>query len=172
MSPGTVAVRVGWVCLLVVGVGVLVFGVLAACFGRDPLLRADGVALTGMGLFGVVVTLIPFRRRERWAWLVLWFYPLFWSAHLVGQLPPGKDHVHQVVFIVLSLVGLVVPTRAFWGAGALEPSDRRPRETSHGSRAGGPEVTAESPDGGTSPRGTTQPHGPAGAPLRVRRPPP
>jgi hypothetical protein len=59
------------------------------------------------------VTLIPFRRRERCAWLVLWFYPVFWLAHLLGTLPPGKDHVHQVVFIVLSLTGLLLPTRAF-----------------------------------------------------------
>jgi hypothetical protein len=29
------------------------------------------------------------------------------------QFPPGKDHVHQVLFIVLSLAGLLVPARAF-----------------------------------------------------------
>src|SRR4051794_16838687 len=68
-----VVIRVGWICLLCVGVGILGFGLGAACFSSDPLLRADGVALTGFGLFGIVVTLIPFRRRERWAWLLLWF---------------------------------------------------------------------------------------------------
>jgi hypothetical protein len=114
MPRDTVAVRAGWICLFVVGVGILGFGVVAACFGSDLLIRADGVALTGMGLFGILVTLVPFRRRERWAWLVLWFYPLFWLAHLFGHLPPGEDHVHQIVFIALSLAGLVVPTRAFW----------------------------------------------------------
>ena len=103
-------------CLSVVGVGILGFGLAAACFSSDPLGRADGVALTGMGLFGILVTLVPFRRRERWAWLVLWFYPVFWLAHLLGRLPPGKDHVHQIVFIVLSLAGLLVPGRAFWRA--------------------------------------------------------
>lgn len=96
-----------------VGVGVLGFGLGAACFSSDPLLRADGVALTGFGLFGIVLTLIPFRRRERWAWLLLWFYPVFWLVHLLGKLPPGKDHVHQVVFIVLSLAGLLVSGKAF-----------------------------------------------------------
>src|SRR5829696_6383383 len=44
-----------------------------------------------------------------------WYYPLFWTAHLVGGLPPGKDHVHQVVFIILSLVGLLLPVREFFG---------------------------------------------------------
>ena len=108
--------RVGWICLLSVGVGILGFGLAAACFGSDPLLRADGVALTGFGLFGIVVTLSPFRRRERWAWLLLWFYPVFWLVHLFANLPPGKDHVHQIVFIVLSLAGLLVTGRAFWRA--------------------------------------------------------
>ena len=61
-------------------------------------MRADGVASIGVGLFGVLITLIPYRRRERWAWFALWFYPAFWVVHLVGRLPPSKDHVHQVVF--------------------------------------------------------------------------
>ena len=109
-------------CLSVVGVGILGFGLAAALSSRDPLGRADGVALTGMGLFGLLVSVVPFRRRERWAWLVLWFYPVFWLAHLLGRLPPGKDHVHQVLFVVLSLVGLLVPIRAFWRA----PAGARP----------------------------------------------
>lgn len=119
--------RVGWICLLLVGLGILGFGLGAACFSSDPLLRADGVALTGFGLFGIVVTLIPFRRGERWAWLLLWFYPVFWLVHLLGTLPPGKDHVHQIVFIALSLAGLLVTGRAFWRADvptASQPEQR------------------------------------------------
>ncbi|MGW1810238.1 hypothetical protein [Streptomyces sp. NPDC002078] len=38
----------------------------------------------------------------------------FWIAHLAGGLPPGKDHVHQVAFIVLSLAGLLLPVRVFF----------------------------------------------------------
>ncbi len=76
-------------------------------------MRADGMASIGLGLFGLLITAIPFRRRERWAWLAAWFYPVFWTVHLVGRLPPGKDHVHQVVFIVLSLAGLLAPIRQF-----------------------------------------------------------
>jgi hypothetical protein len=116
MPRNAVALRLGWICLSVVGVGILGFGLVAACFSSDPLVRADGVALTGFGLFGILVTVIPFRRRERWAWLLLWFYPVFWLAHLLGRLPPGKDHVHQILFIVLSLAGLLVTGRVFWPA--------------------------------------------------------
>ena len=108
--------RAAWICLLVVSIGILGFGlvaVLPGISGRDPLMRADGLASIGVGLFGGLIGLIPFRRRERWAWLVLWFYPVFWMVHLVGGLPPGRDHIHQVVFIVLSLTGLLLPARDF-----------------------------------------------------------
>jgi len=119
--------RAAWICLLVVSIGILGFGlvaVLPGISGRDPLMRADGLASIGVGLFGGLIGLIPFRRRERWAWLVLWFYPVFWMVHLVGGLPPGKDHIHQVVFVVLSLTGLVLPARDFmkpWRADCIAP---------------------------------------------------
>jgi hypothetical protein len=35
-------------------------------------------------------------------------------VHLVFLLPPGDDYVHQVVFIVLSLAGLLLPAPAFF----------------------------------------------------------
>jgi len=113
----SVSVRVGWICLVVVSLGILGFGVVAALVptaSNDLLMRADGLASIGVGLFGGLLALIPFRRRERWAWFALWFYPVFWVAHLVGGLPPGKDHIHQVLFIVLSLAGLLVPAQEFF----------------------------------------------------------
>ncbi|MFB7115978.1 hypothetical protein [Streptomyces sp. NPDC056190] len=109
--------KVSWVCLAIVGAGILIFGivtVVAPSSPDKPLMRAVGMASIGMGLFGMATTLGPFRRQERWAWLTQWFYPVFWVVHLVVRLPPGKDHVHQVVFIVLSLVGLLLPVREFF----------------------------------------------------------
>ncbi|HYZ35801.1 MAG TPA: hypothetical protein VE673_03620 [Pseudonocardiaceae bacterium] len=55
MRRETVYVRVGWICLVVVGVAILAFGVIAATVpmsGDEPLMRADGVASIGVGLFG------------------------------------------------------------------------------------------------------------------------
>ena len=72
------------------------------------------MASIGMGMFGLLITTIAYRRCERWAWFALWYYPAFWTAHLLGGLPPGKEHVHQVVFIVLSLAGLLLPVREFF----------------------------------------------------------
>ncbi|MFC0542961.1 hypothetical protein [Kutzneria chonburiensis] len=112
----TAVMRISWLCLAVVGVGILGFGlvvIVAPPASDAQLYRADGLASVGLGLFGLLLTVVPFRRRERWAWWVLWFYPILWLAHLVFALPPGTDHVHQVVFIVLSLVGLLLPAREF-----------------------------------------------------------
>jgi Mn2+/Fe2+ NRAMP family transporter len=117
MSDESTSLRSGWICLAIVSLGIFVFGVVAAVgttSGDVPLMRADGLAAIGLGLFGGLIALFPFRRRERWAWAALWFYPVFWVLHLVGQLPPGKDHVHQVLFIALSLLGLLLPVREFF----------------------------------------------------------
>src|SRR5215216_5263100 len=80
-------------------------------YTEEGLLRAIGVATTGMGIFGIMITLEAFRRKEKWAWFTLWYYPIFWTIHLVGELPPGNDHIHQIVFIVISLLGLLLPVR-------------------------------------------------------------
>lgn len=119
MRRRNVLLRIGWWCLLAVSAGILGFGavIVIAPMGADELLyRADGLASIGLGLFGGLLAVIPFRRGERWAWIALWFYPVFWTVHLVAQLPPGTDHVHQLVFIVLSLAGLLLPIRAFFPA--------------------------------------------------------
>jgi uncharacterized membrane protein HdeD (DUF308 family) len=109
--------KISWILLGIIGVAILVFGLITTVVpasSSPPYLRAIGVASIGMGLFGLLITTIAYRRRERWAWFALWYYPLFWTAHLVGGLPPGKEHVHQVVFIVLSLAGLLLPVREFF----------------------------------------------------------
>ena len=111
--------RVSWIALLITGLATLVFGliVMVVRSSDEQYLRAIGAASVGMGLFGAMITLTAFRRRERWAFFSLWYYPIFWTAHLVGGLPPGQDHIHQVVFIVLSLLGLLLPLSEFFPRG-------------------------------------------------------
>ncbi len=112
MQPEGRLIHVASVCLVVVSVGILGFGiitVLPSVPGHNLLIRANGLASIGLGLFGGLIAMMPFRRGEAWAWWAMWFYPFFWVVHLVGGLPPGKDHVHQIVFIVLSLAGLLLP---------------------------------------------------------------
>src|SRR5438445_10374060 len=103
--------RVSWIALLVTGVATLVFGLIVTVVRNsdEQYLRAIGAASVGMGLFGAMITLTAFRRRERWAFFSLWYYPIFWTAHLVGGSPPGQEHSHQVVFIVPSPTGPLLP---------------------------------------------------------------
>jgi multisubunit Na+/H+ antiporter MnhB subunit len=120
----SVLFKTGWISLAIIGVAILVFGLIVTAMPASsdpPYLRAIGVVSIGMGLFGLLITTIAYRRRERWAWFALWYYPVFWTAHLVGGLPPGNEHIHQIVFIVLSLAGLLLsvgeffPRRGAWG---------------------------------------------------------
>ena len=110
--------RFSWIALLIIGLATLVFGLIVLLIPSPDAryLRAIGVACIGMGIFGSMITLTAFRRHERWAFFALWYYPIFWTAHLVGNLPPGKDHVHQVLFIAVSLLGLLLPLRDFFPA--------------------------------------------------------
>lgn len=115
-----VVFQAGWISLLLSGLAIVVFGLIVVAIpaGRDaPYFRAVGVASIGMGLFGLLITTNAYRSRQRWAWFVSWYYPIFWTLHLVGNLPPGKDHIHQVVFIALSLAGLLLPIREFFPGG-------------------------------------------------------
>ena len=114
-QSASVLFKSGWISLATVGLAILVFGLITTVVPGPPYLRAIGAASIGMGLFGLLITTISYRRRERWAWYALWYYPAFWTAHLVGGLPPGKDHIHQVVFIILSLAGLLLLVREFFG---------------------------------------------------------
>src|SRR5215216_2515562 len=116
----SVLFKSGWISLAIIGLAILAFGLIATVVpapSGPPYMRAIGVASIGMGLFGLLITAMAYRRRERWAWFALWYYPLFWAAHLLGGLPPGREHVHQVAFIVLSLAGLLLPVRDFFPAG-------------------------------------------------------
>lgn len=109
--------EVAWVTLTIVGVAILGFGLIITILpgsSNHSFLRAIGVASIGMGLFGIMITVFAYRRCERWAWYILWYYPIFWSAHFLGGLPPGQDHIHQIVFIILSLAGLLIPVREFF----------------------------------------------------------
>jgi hypothetical protein len=119
--------KISWIALLATGIGILGFGIIVTAYpqiagpNEEGLLRAIGVATTGMGIFGVMITLKAYKRKEKWAWFTLWYYPIFWTIHLVGGLPPGNDHIHQIVFIVISLLVLLLPVKQFFSRNMVKP---------------------------------------------------
>jgi hypothetical protein len=127
-DPKTLVLTIGWISLAIVGIATFLFGLIVTALPASydtPLLGSIGVASIGMGLFGFFITVMAFRRRERWAWFALLYYPVFWLAHLVGGLPPGRDRIHQIVLIVLSLAGLLLPLREFFPRGNAHTNSLR-----------------------------------------------
>jgi hypothetical protein len=117
MKSEGILFKTTWIALAIIGVAIFIFGLIVTVWpgsNNSLFLRAIGVASIGMGLFGVMISVIPYRRREGWAWFTLWYYPVFWSAHLFGGLPPGEDHIHQIVFIILSLASLLLSMSSFF----------------------------------------------------------
>ena len=74
-----------------------------------PIMGALGTALVGLNILALVMSLIPFRRGERWAWFTLWILPLGWVSQFV--------FLPDVLYLVLAFVttvGLVLPYRRFF----------------------------------------------------------
>jgi hypothetical protein len=100
----------GRLCFALNAAGALVFGLVVLLVPTPDAgyYRSIGVACIGMGLFGGVLAWRGLRFDARASWWSLAYFALFWAAHLILGLPPGKDHVHQVAFIVLALAGLAL----------------------------------------------------------------
>jgi len=113
--------KYGWMILAVSAV----FGIVAAVMTTLPplswfthpvivtaysLMGALGVTWVGFNLFALILTLIPYRRGERWAWFTLWMLPLLWLFQFV--LSP--DLSYYLVLAIISTVGLILPYRRFF----------------------------------------------------------
>lgn len=121
------------VILMIMGLLTFVFGV-SAVFVDEPLVDAltgEAVAVRaqieafehdtnvliatfapGMAVFGWVITLTALRRGERWAWLVMWYYPVFFVLHVVllGTVVP------DLPLGVLSALALLALAPRAWSA--------------------------------------------------------
>ena len=142
-SQGRFIERKAWVLLALIAGVTIVFGLMAylapqdqmadmpiqgskCCTGEvlsksEPwvadyageLAKYMGTFMVGTGVFAMSVILGPFRRRERWAWAVLWYLPALFAIHgfALGSFP------FDIVPLALVTLGLVLPIRLFWGSG-------------------------------------------------------
>jgi hypothetical protein len=55
------------------------------------IMGAWGVTWVGFNIFALVMTLIPYRRYERWAWYTLLMLPLLWLSLRLFARPPLPD---------------------------------------------------------------------------------
>ena len=113
--------KYGWMILAVSAI----FGIVAAVMTTlpplswftDPLfvsaysvMGALGITWVGFNLFALILTLIPYRRGERWAWFTLWMLPLLW----LSQFALSPDLSYYLVLAIISTVGLILPYRRFF----------------------------------------------------------
>jgi hypothetical protein len=70
--------------------------------------------LVGFNIFALVLTLIPFRGGERWAWYTLWKLTLLWLS--LFALAP--DLPLYLAFAVSTAAGLLLPYRRFLSGSA------------------------------------------------------
>ena len=77
--------------------------------GAYSIMGALGTALVGFNVFALLMTLIPYRRDERWAWYTLWMLPLLWVSQFVFS-----PDLTYLLLAALTTVGLVLPFRRFF----------------------------------------------------------
>jgi hypothetical protein len=92
--------------------------------------RAGGAQLLALGIVWCTILAIPFRRGERWAWYVMWTFPL-WSlgvgihflfVDLQPDAPTPPPAISGWVFFVLTAALLLVSRRPVRNRDAgLEP---------------------------------------------------
>lgn len=65
-----------------------------------------------MGLFGLAIAVTAFRRGERWAWIAMLVWPVFFAVHVAvfgTWLPDGVFFVLAVAALALTASGLREP---------------------------------------------------------------
>ena len=81
------------------------------------IMGAWGVTWVGFNTFALTMTLIPYRRGERWAWYTLWMLPLLWLSQFVFS-----PDLTYLMLALLTTVGLVLPYRRFFSGREKESS--------------------------------------------------
>lgn len=116
--------RVGVAIFVLLAVVLLVIGIsgeegpvgeeslLDALTAADPSDLQDQIALRGTAVLGMVifslgVTLGGLRRGQRWAWWVLWYWPVFFVLHALAF----DTYVPDIPFAILGAVALALTWR-------------------------------------------------------------
>jgi hypothetical protein len=124
-----------WVVLFVVGLGLLFYAydnivVIPSIDPDDPergwgwltsdpevieyikfWFRNFGIWVLAVGVFVTVISATGFRLNERWAWFSLLYLPVHIGIHMV--IWPWTFPI-LVVFLILTVIGLVLPIRTFF----------------------------------------------------------
>ena len=131
--------RNGWVLVGLLAAVILLFGVMAfvggpgrsapitgsgCCNGHrfttvapwayrytGEIARYMATYMVGTGLLALALVAVPLRRRERWAWVALWYVPVLFAVHgfALGSFP------FDIAPLALSAAGLLLMVRPVFG---------------------------------------------------------
>lgn len=77
--------------------------------------RTDNAAIFGLGVsaLGIAITVTSFKERAKWAWLVMWCYPViqFLLAFNVSLVPLSSPDYGAVTLGAVSIVALLLPMK-------------------------------------------------------------
>lgn len=73
-------------------------------------------AFLGIALFGLVIAFGGFRKGQRWAWYTMWVFPATLILTVIVLALHGQPEIgaFYVVFVVIALLGLLLPFRKFF----------------------------------------------------------
>ncbi len=75
----------------------------------------SGVATLGLGIFGMVIARVSYRKAERWAWYALWYLPIFTVAGIVVDFSIwGSIAFTFIIIAILSILGQLLSYRRFF----------------------------------------------------------
>lgn len=77
--------------------------------------RMAGLALLGFAVLILLISTTAFRRGERWAWFAMLVVPGFMFGLILHELDGGFVHM-PTMFLTVSLAGLLLPIRVFFGS--------------------------------------------------------
>lgn len=81
--------------------------------------RGGGLSDLGFAFFLIVISMTAYRLGQKWAWYAFWFVPAYFLSWIgISLTLPSESSSSLIlpltVFIILSLVGLLLPLRKFF----------------------------------------------------------
>lgn len=73
----------------------------------------------GFDLFGLAIAVTAFRRGEKWAWLVFWYWPVMFLTHFFTY--QSSFRYAQLVWLAVSVAALLVTYQKAWSRPPVAP---------------------------------------------------
>jgi hypothetical protein len=87
----------------------------ASIYAMD--LAVLGIIWAAFGLLAAIISLVPYRRGDRWAWFALWLVPITYGGVATRFLIDRYDAGFWVAGLTaVAVVGLLIPIRRVLGA--------------------------------------------------------